>query len=95
MLETKRTVRLDCGITLTVDLGKASTPAARYALYKSDRKGDGIALFDFLELALGEEQLDRLINALRHEDGEPGTEADLAKAVKQMFTELGPEGKKS
>ena len=94
MIEGKKTITLDSGLTLTVDLARAATPAARRALHKNDRNGDPFGLLDFLAMTLGDAQLDALIASLAH-DGEPGSDADLAAAVREMIEKLGVAGKKS
>lgn len=95
ILSEKQTVTLDSGLVITVDLNRANTPAARRALHKNDRHGDAFGLLDFLELAIGSDQLDRLIRSLEGPDGEPGTDAELAEAVREMFDKLKENGKKS
>ena len=94
MIENKKTVTLDSGLTVTVDLAAAATPEARRALHRNDRRGDPFGLLDFLVLAIGDDQLDALIASLR-KDGKPGTDADLAAAVRDMVDKLGVAGKKS
>lgn len=93
VVRDKRTVTLDSGMTLTVDLARANTPAARRALMKQDA-GDPYGLLRFLDMTLGSEQLDTLIASLE-KDGEPGDDAALFSAVREMFDKLGADGKKS
>lgn len=92
IIRGKRQVELN-GLKLTVDLDKANTPAARFALYKNDRHGDPFGLLTFLEYALGAEQLEMVIRSVEH-DGEPGTDADFIAVIQEIFKQLGPDGKK-
>ena len=93
MIETKKTVTLDSNLKITVDMNRAGSPQARLALMRQD-EGDPYGLLRFLKLAIGDEQLDRLIASLE-KDGEPGDDAALFAAVREMFDKLGQSGKKS
>ena len=91
----KKTVKLDCGLTLTVDLDKANTPEASLAIYQSDKEGNTLGLIRFLTLALGPEQRDQFVKALEDENGNPGSWDSFMKQFREMFDKLGSDGKKS
>lgn len=90
----KKEVTLESGKKYTVDLARASSPAARLGLYKNDRHGDPLGLLTFLEYALGMEQLEDLIASIGTPD-DPGNDAALMEVVREIFQKLGDDGKKS
>ena len=91
----KRTVDMGGGKQYTLDLDRANCPEARLALYRNDHYGDPLALIRFLDMTLGMEQLNRLMEDIRQPDGTPGTDAALMATVTEMFKKLGDDGKKS
>ena len=94
-MAAKRTVTLDCGLTLTVDLNRANTPEASLALYKNDMEGNPLGMIQFLTLALGETQRDQCVKSLEDENGNPGSWDEFATRLRELFDKLGVEGKKS
>lgn len=88
-------VTLKSGLRLTVDLERAGTPEASLALYQNDREGNTLGMIHFLTLALGPQQRDAFIKSLQDENGNPGTWDDMAKQVRELFSLLGEDGKKS
>ena len=94
-MAAKRTVTLDCGLTLTVDLDKANTPEASLALYQNDREGNSLGMIRFLTLALGSEQRDQFVHSLEDENGNPGSWEEFAARLRELFEKLGTDGKKS
>ena len=95
MRESKRTVKLDCGLTLTVDLDRANTPEASLALYQNDMEGNSFGMIRFLTLALGESQRDQFVKSLQDENGNPGSWEDFTRQFQEVFEKLKEDGKKS
>ena len=95
MRESKRTVKLDCGLELTVDLDRANTPEASLALYQNDREGNPLGMIRFLTLALGESQRDQFVKSLQDENGNPGSWEDFSERLSELFVKLKEDGKKS
>lgn len=91
----KKTVTLDSGLTVEVDMNHAATPEATLELYKYDQEGDALAGIRFLTLALGAAQRDRLVASIQDADGNPGSWGDLSAAVRDLVKKLGEDGKKS
>lgn len=91
----KKTVTLDSGLTLEIDMARAFCPEASLALYQNDREGNSLGMIHFLTLALGAAQRDRLIESLRAPDGTPGSWSAMSDTILEMFTKLGSDGKKS
>lgn len=95
MRETKRTVKLDCGLSVTVDLDRANTPEASLALYQNDRENNPLGMIRFLTLALGESQRDLFVKSLQDENGNPGSWDDFSARLAELFEKLKDDGKKS
>lgn len=92
---TKKTIKLDCGLSLTVDLDKANTPEATLAIYQNDMEGNTIGLIRFLTLVLGPEQRDQFVKSLQDENGVPGDWGSFMAQFREMFDKLKNDGKKS
>lgn len=94
MKETSKTVTLDNGLDVTVDMDMAGTPEASLALYQHEIEHNPFGTIRFLTLALGTQQRDQFIKALQDENGNPGSWDDFNVQLRELFTKLGVLGKK-